>query len=76
MGILKAMRCIKTHIRNSGGGLIIFVLSLVLIMVIHGSGQYKTIITKMGFRQEVKNEDRPDYWCIKGWTTCLQKNAG
>lgn len=69
------MRCIKTYIRNSGGGknLIIFVLSLVLIMVIHRSGYYKTIMTKMGFRQEVKNEDRPDYWCIKGWTTCLQK---
>lgn len=48
------MRCIKTYIRNPGGkNLIIFVLSLVLIMVIHRRGYYKTIMTKMGFQMRV-----------------------
>lgn len=36
------------------------------------SDYYKVILNKIGL-YENKVTDRPDYWCINGWTTCLKK---
>lgn len=60
-----------------GGGKIALLFLLILsiasnVYVCNKSGYYKHIFAQLHI-QELKNEDAPDYWAVRGWTTCLEK---
>ena len=66
------MRIIKRNFYR-GGVIVIFILQFVLLIAaLYKSGYYKNVMSKLGMR-EVRDMDRPDYWCIKSWTRSLQK---
>lgn len=67
----------KKMFTKFGGGKIALLFMLVLLLasnvyVCKKSGYWKRILAKMHIR-ELKKEDAPDYWAVRGWTTCLEK---
>lgn len=67
----------KKMFTKFGGGKIALLFMLVLLLasnvyVCKKSGYWKRVLAKMHIR-ELKKEDAPDYWAVRGWTTCLEK---